>query len=567
MKVNPSPLLVVSVVFVVSLCWLPTAAESSEKVKCEALSLEHAVPELDLDNLAVTQQEFIGATDAAIAHCVISGEIDRRVGIDGQQYAIGFRFRLPVDDWNGRLYMEGGGGTNGKIKDPLALLAEGFATIGTDGGHDNTRNYDESAGGIFAFGRDPQARRDFAYNAYDLVVKLGKYAIQGFYGSPPQYSYFEGCSEGGREALLMAQKFPQHFDGIVSGAPAIRLPLGPVAGLYTNRLFSELAVRSGLLLPDGSPAIGMTYSDSDLMLVRESILEACDALDGLEDGIVDDLASCDTPRVAAQLSTIKCSVGKNNSCLTEDQLITLKKAFAGPKDSEGSPVYSSWPWDAGVSGLNGESHLQDWRKSWLGSASKIANDGAKLKYAGAVAAIYTTPPNPISTDSTLSYSLNYDLDGVIESMHATTDLFPESVSDLYITDQTNLRLFVRGGGKLMMFHGASDSVISMNETVDWYTSMVSDTSAPVEFSQLYLVPGMGHCRGGPGMDRFKMLQPLMQWVEKGVEPSHIVAETSTPGFFGVETRSRKLCPFPEQSRYRGHGDINHEASFECFSPN
>jgi feruloyl esterase len=204
-------------------------------------------------------------------------------------------------EWNQRFYMSGGGSTNGVLVDPIDVMAQGYATIGTDSGHDNAVNGRPDAGGTAAFGLDPQARIAFAYESYDQVTRVGKLLTRAYYGQPQRYAYFQGCSEGGREALLMSQRFPAHYDGVIAGDPTLHLPLGPLAGIHTTQLFAGLASRSGQTLPNGQPAIGQTFSDADLLLVRNAVLKACDALDGLPDGIVD---TC--PRVPRPTSILSC---------------------------------------------------------------------------------------------------------------------------------------------------------------------------------------------------------------------------------------------------------------------
>jgi feruloyl esterase len=199
------------------------------------------------------ERDARSATATEPEHCRIDGEINRRTGTDGQSYAIRFRLRMPTSTWNGRFFMGGGGGTNGNLVDPTSRLAEGYATIGTDGGHDNPTNSVATADGTSAFGLDYQARVDFAYNAYDKVTQVSKALVNAFYKQDPKYSYFVGCSEGGREGMLMTQRFPSHYDGVVAGAPVLHIPLGPLAGLHTTQLFAGLARRSGLFFPNGTP--------------------------------------------------------------------------------------------------------------------------------------------------------------------------------------------------------------------------------------------------------------------------------------------------------------------------
>jgi feruloyl esterase len=541
----------------------PTAVELA--AACPGLGGAAVAAALPVAKTTIGSATLVAATSTLPEHCQIDGEINRRTGIDGQSYAIRFRLRMPTATWNGRFFMGGGGGTNGTLIDPTSRLAQGYATIGTDGGHDNAVNNVASAGGTSSFGVDPQARVDFAYNAYDQVTQVGKALVDKFYTQAPKYSYFAGCSEGGREAMLMTQRFPQHYDGVVAGDPVLHIPLGPMAGLYTTQLFAGLATRSGLKLANGDPAIGKTYSDPDLLLMRNAVLAACDALDGLADGIVDNQSACTPAVVSAKLAEVQCTGAKTDSCLSADQIETMKKAYAGPVNSQGTPLYSEWQWDAGMGGLNGTTYNPSWRSWWLGSYASATNNATKLNYATAEAVIYTTPPLlPISTADSLSYSLGYNFDTEPIKLYTTTSTYTQSTASMTFTDALDLSAFKGRGGKLMMYQGASDSSVSINDTLRWYNAMnVRMGSKAQDFARMFVVPGMAHCSGGPATDSFDMLPQLVNWVENGVAPDSVTASASNPGYFNVASRTRPLCPYPKQTRYKGSGDINDAANFTC----
>lgn len=514
---------------------------------------------------------FEAASGTQPAHCRVDGDIDARTGADGQAYATLFRLRLP-QAWNGRFYMGGGGGTNGTLVDPVALMAQGYATIGTDGDHDNTRNSRPDAGGTAAFGLDPQARIAFAYEAYDQVTRAGKLLTQAYYGRPQRYAYFQGCSEGGREALLMSQRFPGHYDGIIAGDPTLHLPLGPMAGIHTTQLFAGLATRSGKTLANGQPAIGQSFSDPDLLLVRNAVLKACDALDGLADGIVDNLPACTTARVQPQLRAVQCSGAKADNCLTADQITTLETAYGGVTDSKGRQLYSDWPWDPGMGGLltSSNNYNQGWRSWWLGSASGTANNAIKLSFVSAISVLYTSSPVlPFTAADALPFSLAYDFDRDVAKIYGTSapganPAYTPSAAAMYFTDATDLSPFKRRGGKLMVYHGGADSAVSVNDTLRWYEGVAKQMGGNAQdFARMYVVPGMNHCRGGPATDSFDMLPQLVQWVEAGTAPDSVIAKASNPGYFNAAARSRPLCPHPQQARYKGAGDINDASSFRC----
>jgi pimeloyl-ACP methyl ester carboxylesterase len=519
---------------------------------------------LPVPKASITTATLVAAAGTTPEHCQLDGEINRRTGIDGKPYVIKFRLRMPTAGWNGRFFMGGGGGTNGTLVDPVARVAEGYATIGTDSGHDNVVNNVPEAGGTAAFGLDPQARADFGYNAYDQVTQAGKALVTRYYRRPADRSYFMGCSEGGREALLMTQRFPNHYDGVVAGDPVLHLPLGPLSGLYTTQLFAGLANRSHLKLASGPPALGKTYSDSDLLLMRDAVLSACDSLDGLADGIVDNLPACTKPLVNAKLAAIQCTGAKTDSCLSADQVATMQKAFDGTLNSSGKQLYSDWQWDAGIGGKNGTAFNPSWRSWWLGSFASATNNATKLNFATAEAVAYNTPPQVVSTADSLAYALGYDFDTGPAMLFATSGPFTQTAAQLYFTDSVDVDAFRSRGGKMMVYHGGSDSSVSVNDTLKWYQAMSANMGAATpNFARMFVVPGMAHCSGGPATDSFDMLPQLVNWVENGVAPDSVTAKAINPGYFGVAARSRPLCPFPKQSRYKGSGDINDAANFSC----
>ncbi len=544
----------------------PTAPHATELASaCPGLANRSLAAALPVAKTTITAATLVAATATVPEHCQVDGEINRRTGMDGMPYATRLRLRLPTATWNGRLFMGGGGGTNGNLVDPISRVAEGYATLGTDGGHDNTVNNVPNAGGAASFGVDPQARVDFAYNAYDQVTQVGKALLKHFYRRPAAHAYFVGCSEGGREALLMAQRFPHHYNGVVAGAPVLHLPLGPLSGLYTTQVFAGLASRSGLSHANGTPAISKTYSDPDLLLMRNAVLAACDRLDGLADGIVDNLPACTKPLVNAQLAQVQCTGAKTDACLSADQIASMQKAYEGTFDSKGKRLYSDWQWDGGIGGQNGSTFNPSWRSWWIGSYASPTNNAIKLNFATALAVAYTTPPLlPISTADSLRYSLGYNFDTEPAKLYTTSGPYAESAAQLYFTTAVDLGAFKNRGGKMMVYHGASDSAISILDTQRWFEAMSSHMGPQVQnFARYFPVPGMAHCSGGPATDRFDMLPQLVQWVENGKAPESVVATASNPGYFGVAARTRPLCPFPKQAQYNGSGDINVAANFSC----
>ena len=371
----------------------------------------------------------------------------------------------------------------------------------------------------------------------------------------------------------MAQRFPHHYDGIIAGAPTLHLPLGPMAGIHTTQLFAGLARRQGRLLPNGDPAIGLSFSDAQLLRMRRAILQACDALDGLQDGMVESLGACTTERVLPELHAAQCAPGQSTAdCVSADQVDTLVQAFAGVRDSQGRPLYSDWPWDPGLSGQSARdgSYNTAWRSWWLGTGGGQQNNAIKLSYVSAISVLYTSHPvRPFTAADALPFSLRYNFDRDVARIYDVAEPgagphYARSAADLFFTQATDLSAMRGRGGKLMVYHGGADSAISLNDTLRWYQG-VQRAMGPTttDFARMFVVPGMNHCRGGPATDGFDMLPQLMDWVERGIAPDSVTAFATHPAYFGVAQRSRPLCPYPRQARYQGKGDINLAENFRC----
>jgi hypothetical protein len=338
-------------------------------------------------NTVVTTAQDNPAANGSPAHCEVIGRINPRTGVDGQPYGIGVRLRMP-QDWNGRFYFQGGGGTDGSLPNSLGngsptgeplVLPLGYAVISTDGGHDNTVNNDPNAGGTAAFGLDPQARVDYGYNALDKVTVFGKAIVTKHYGQALRYSYFDGCSNGGRQGMVASQRFPDYFDGIVAGALGFNLPRAAVAEAWNEQALAPLATR---LDANGQPYLPDTFSDADLLLIRNATLAACDGLDGLADGLVDNNnRACRRSRVVPVLRELQCAGAKTDACLSEGQIEALERVHAGPQDSGGRPLYATRPWDAGINASSA------WRVWLLGTPAEpgqpLANNAISARAAAA----------------------------------------------------------------------------------------------------------------------------------------------------------------------------------------
>lgn len=449
------------------------------------------------------------------AYCRVDGEIDKRIGHEDKPYAIGFAIALPKV-WNGRFMFQGGGGMNGTVADPIGTqgggipaLARGFAVITSDTGH-------KSGGGGFdtSFMADQEAYMNFLYKAIGKVTIVSKEIVKKHYEKPISYSYYMGCSTGGREAMIMSQRYPDYFDGIVSGAPAMRTNYSNLGTKWMQVSLNQAAP----LDEKGNPVPGGGLSEKDSQLLIDSFLNACDMKDGVKDGMVFNVNGCDFDP-----EEIACKGEKRDDCLTEIQVKAVKQGLAGPVTSGGMRVYSPFAIDTGLNTKVGIPGLLVMTNSILGSPSKEIKMDIDREY------IEKT-------------------DGVA------------AAGDTFLW--TNLSTFSGHGGKLIFYHGMSDPWFSALDTVDYYNRLVKANGGAEkvnEWSRLFLVPGMCHCSGGDRtVDSFDMLSAITDWVEKGVAPDKVTATgRNLPGI------SRPLCPYPKYPYYKGTGDSNNAENFEC----
>jgi feruloyl esterase len=496
-------------------------------------------------------------------HCELIGTVQQRRGVDAQRYAIRFHLRLPAR-WNGRFYFQGGGGTNGELGDALGsynagappALLQGYAVVSQDSGHDNATNSDPARNGSAAFGFDPQARANYGYASLQPVADAAKAAIAQFYGRKPRYSYFVGCSKGGEEGMAAAQRLPLEFDGIVAGSPGFSLPRAAVAEAWDAQSYAAIAQGAGA---DHAAfaQLKSAFSDADLELLRAAILAACDADDGLEDGIVGAVGSCTDRKVLPALAARTCVGPKAQGCLSGRQVEALKRAYAGPKDSADNALYSDWPWDAGVSG-------QGWRQWKIGSADGRVPALSVVLAGPALSAVFTTPPTRLAADpqSYADFVLHFDFDRDAPRIYARDATFTHSAWQDLSARSPDLDAFRARRGRLIVSHGVSDPVFSLNDTLAWLHEVQQRTGGHAgEFIRVFPVPGMQHCAGGPATDRFDTLAALVDWVEHARAPEQLLARAGPSSPW--PDRTRPLCAYPATAHYRGHGDIERASSFRC----
>jgi pimeloyl-ACP methyl ester carboxylesterase len=453
-----------------------------------------------------------GVSPSVPAHCRVDGVIDERTGRDGKPYGIGFAVALPAN-WNGRFLFQGGGGLNGSVQPPTggaysgddSALARGFAVASTDSGH-------QATGFDGTFLRDQEAALDFLYQAVAEVTVVAKAIVRAHYGKPQEHAYFVGCSTGGREAMMMSQRFPNYFDGIVAAAPAARTS-------FSNLGLRHAAATLNAIAPldvQGNPQTRAALSDADRKLVNDGVLKACDALDGNADGLIFAPQNCQFDP-----GTLACPGEKKDGCLSSGQVKAIRTVMQGPRTTTGRQVYPGYYYDTGITNTQG--------------------------LAGVLAGPFIPESKPVGT--------TFDVDAAAaEAMDARA-----MVGDT--NAWTNLSTFRGHGGKLIFVHGVSDPWFSAQESVRYYGLLGpdNDDATLTDWSRLFLVPGMGHCGGGARtLDHFDMLSAVVDWVEAGRAPERVVATgASAPG------ESRPLCPFPKHAHFNGSGDARDAANYTC----
>jgi feruloyl esterase len=445
---------------------------------------------------------------------------------------IEFEVWLPASSWNGRYMGTGNGayaGTIGYSSGPVASaipgLAEallgGYAGSATDTGH-KARGDDAQ----WALGH-PEKIVDYGYRGIHETAEKSKTIIRAFYADGPKHSYFNSCSTGGRQALMEAQRFPADYDGIVAGAPVYYFTHG-AAGTISSVQATEVDPASYI------PA-------AKLPAIESAALAACDALDGLKDGLIDDPRKCHFDP-----ATLLCQGPESDRCLTSPQVAALKKLYSGARTSKGEQIYPGY-FPGGETGANG----------W-GSYITGSGPGKSMSYA------LTTQWGYFLQNPAWDYrSFNLDRD---------VKIFDDALGQRFNAADPNLKAFRSRGGKLILFQGWSDAVIAPSGTVDYYENVAAKMGRKdaESFTRLYMVPGMDHCFFGPGPNSFRepMTAALEHWVEQGSSPDEIVAtkyKTNGDPSSGV-ARTRPLCSYPQVARYQGSGSIDDTANFVCRMP-
>lgn len=490
-----------------------------------------------LRNLTITSASLQNNSIDGSAYCYVRGIISP---------AIHFHAQLPMpENWNGRFLQWGDGGKDGDLDFADHRVAQGYAVTNSNTGHDNG----VEPGASFAF-NNRQAEIDFGYRAVHLTVMAGKRLVNEYYSSAPTYSYFEGCSQGGRQGLMEAQRYPQDFDGIVAGAPAFAYQALNAAGtwhlqqVFSNDLAGNLAVDSN---GDGTPdSLGLVD------LLHQQVLGRCDDNDGIADGVLDNPMSCDFDP-ARDLSDLMCPAGEtSDQCFTRAQLRTIQSFYAGPADDTGRQVY---PGKAMGSEPRWTAYYLPHAGNDMGPSKLIGVAGDHMNYL-----FYEQDPG-VAIPDVRDYDYEARTDSVFPEFHwkdyDINDFF-SGKGDLMksITDATDPDLrpyLIDQGGKLLLYHGWVDTLIVAEDTLDYFNEMVDrsfggNMAEASDSVRLFMAPGMGHCARGPGPNSWDKLAPMVEWVENGIAPDRITATHATDG---VVDNERPLCPWPQRARYTG----------------
>ena len=415
---------------------------------------------------------------------------------------------MPVSGWNGKFQAVGNGAFNGSIGYAAlaAALDRGYAAASTDTGH-------VGDSGRFALGH-PEKVVDFGWRAVHEMTVASKSLIAAYYDARPRLSYWNGCSAGGRQGLKEAQRFPSDFDGIVAGAPGLD---------WTSRAAQAVLVAKATV----NPAARLLAPDRQLL--HTAVVQACDALDGVKDGLIGDPTRC-----AFDPGVLQCRDGATSGCLTPAQVETARLIYTtqiNPKTGRA------------ITGLQRGSELGWTDNGWTASARASGLDQFRF-------IVFHDPGWTVDR-----FDLAADIVRAEETDEDTIDAL-----------DVDLRAFMERGGKLIQYHGWSDAQISPGNSTQYYARVLAALGGEANVGtsyRLFMAPGMGHCRGGEGPSSFDAVGALERWVEHSQAPDEIIASHATNG---VVDRTRPLCPFPQAALYRGSGSMDEASSFVCRAP-
>jgi feruloyl esterase len=456
---------------------------------------------VSLPNITITAAEPVKAAPAVPAHCRIAAVLT-----PSSDSHIEIEVWLPIDGWNGKLQVVGNGGWAGIISTPAMsqALREGYATASTDTGH-------KGGSGAFAVGH-PEKLVDFGYRSMHETTVTAKALVAKFYQRPPRLSYYNGCSTGGRQGMMEAQRYPDDFDAIVAGAPVYNQ-------IHLNTSQVSLQVD---MLRDQSLIVPQAKVD----LVAKAVLTACDAQDGVRDGIVSNPEAC-----KFDPAMLLCKGAEGADCLTTKQVESVRRAYAPVKTKSGEVVYPG--------------HSYGFETGW-----RIPQPGA--------------PINPLFADMP-RYLSRQDEKWDVMTFDLEADLAAAVKNAGYIeSSDPHLEKFKARGGKLLLYHGWADPGPAPANTIRYYNEVVKALggSRQDDWMRLFLLPGVGHCGGGVGPDQADYMAALERWKETGTAPDQIVAAKVAGGRV---TMTRPICAYPKVDSYKGTGSTNDTVNFACVS--
>jgi feruloyl esterase len=475
-----------------------SVASTEPRLACDSLAAAFK----DKDIVSLKTRE-VAAGGGAPAHCRVSGVLAPEIG---------FEVNLPAK-WNDRLYMIGNGGLAGEQPDDQGraaqrsqALANGFVMVSTDTGHNSSKE----PAGAFAL-RNPATAVDYAYRAVHLTATTAKKIANAYYAKRVSKAYWNSCSNGGRQGLIEAQRFPDDFDGIVANAPWVDQTGFAIDAIWNQRALSETS--------------GTPVSLDKLKLVAERAMAKCDRLDGLADGLIDDPRKCDF------------DPARDVPELTPAEAAALKKIYGGVT-SKGKPFFPGFM--IGSENNNGWANLiVPGRPDAKPADFNLAE--ATIRY------LVFTPPKPDWDYKTFDFDRDVTL----------VDRWGQIAN----AKNPDLSAFRKHGGKLVMTYGWADGILQPMMGVNYYERAVEKNgSKTADFFRLFMVPGMAHCGGGVGPDQNDAVSAIVDWVETGKAPDSIVAKKIVNG---QVTRSRPLCPYPQVARYKGQGSIDDASNFSC----
>lgn len=498
-------------------------ALAASEAECQDLVLQNFSLLADAST-QIMRATAVPEADGVPAHCQVRGYVSS---------AVEFEMRLPLENWNGKFLKRGCGGFCGFVGIGACNnhLKDGYACIASDMGHTST-----ALDAKWAY-NDIQAEIDFGYRATHVVTVAGKAITEFFYGAAPKRSYYMGCSTGGRQGLVEAQRFPYDFDGIVAGAPVIN-----ETGAGMQLLWTAVANRDA----DGNQILPASKAP----MIHKAVIAKCDMNDGVEDGLIGDARDCDF-----EPSELQCRGRERDNCLTEAQVDVVNKIYNGPVNSDGMPLYTG--------GAQRGSEL-NWPGNYIsadGSLSVYENFMSDLfRYLG-----FYPDPGPSWQQTDFDFDEDYKRLGMMES--------------IYTGSNPDLRKFKENGGKVLVYQGWRDqSVVPLN-IIDYYettTKTMGGGAATQDFFRLFMIPGMNHCSGGDGAYAVNYLEYMEDWVENGNAPDMLTsvhpnvrvdsAGTDLPLDKNQVDFSRPVFPYPAKVMYSGDGDPNAAESFVRVDP-